>query len=190
MTATTARIAPLEPPYEPQVAEKLHKLMGRRDDVPPLSLFRTLAVNDELNGRMYPLGSGILGPKSKIEPRVREVVIGRTTALCGSEYEWGVHAAGFAALVGFGEEHLASTVRGSHEDDCWAPDQAAAFRMATELHETSEVSDECFAELRAHFDDEQILELVVTAGWYHVISYVIAACRLENEEWAERFPAR
>ncbi len=189
MEAATVRIPPLEPPYEPAVAEKLSKLMGHRDDVPPLTLFRTFAVNEELMSRMYPLGSGILGPKSQIEPRLREVMIDRTTALCGSEYEWGVHAAAFAGLVGLSDEQLASTVHGSADDECWAADEAAVFRLATELHETNELSDEAFAALREHFDDEQILELVVTAGWYHVISYVIAAARLDNEAWAARFPA-
>jgi hypothetical protein len=30
---------------------------------------------------------------------------------------------------------------------------------------------------------------VVTAGWYHTISYVIAAARVQLEPWAMRFPA-
>ena len=186
--AATPRIAPLEPPYAPAAQEFFDKMMGGVE-APPLSLFRTLAVNEELAGRMFVVGSGILGPKSKVEPRLREVMIHRTSALTGAEYEWGVHVVAFGKAVGFSDEQLASTVRGSHEDGCWAPAEAAVFRLATELHETNSVSDSGFAALREHFDDEQILELVVTAGWYHVIAYVIAAARLAPEDWAERFPA-
>jgi alkylhydroperoxidase family enzyme len=60
--------------------------------------------------------------------------------------------------------------------------------LAEELHETSTVSDELFAQLQRHFSAQQILELVVTAGWYHTISYVIAAARVQLEPWAMRFP--
>jgi alkylhydroperoxidase family enzyme len=41
-----------------------------------------------------------------------------------------------------------------------------------------------------HFDERQILELIVTAGWYHVIGYVCNGARIELEEWAPRFPPR
>jgi hypothetical protein len=29
--------------------------------------------------------------------------------------------------------------------------------------------------------------LVITAGWYHTIAYVINAAGVEHEEWAARF---
>ena len=56
---TAPRIAPLEPPYEPDTAALLAKWMPPGNDVEPLRLFRTLAVHDELASRMRPLGAGI-----------------------------------------------------------------------------------------------------------------------------------
>jgi 4-carboxymuconolactone decarboxylase len=50
------------------------------------------------------------------------------------------------------------------------------------------VTDELFGALREHFADAEILELVITAGWYRAISYVINAAQVEPEEWAARFP--
>jgi alkylhydroperoxidase family enzyme len=181
------RIAPLQPPYDPQTAERLAKWMPPGSDAEPLALFRTLAVHDELASRMRPLGGGILG-HGLVEPRLREVMIHRTCALCGAEYEWGVHAMGFGKPLGFSDEQLASTVHGQAGDEVWGEDERAVFRLADELHETSAVSDELFDELRRHFDDAQILELVVTAGWYHTISFVIAAAKVTPEPWALRFP--
>jgi alkylhydroperoxidase family enzyme len=189
MNAPATRIAPLEPPYEPDVDEKFVKLMGGMTEVPPLTLFRTLMTNRELESRMFPLGSHILGPSSKVEPRLREVMIDRTCALTGSEYEWGVHVAGFAGALGWSDEQIASTVTGGPDDACWADDERAVMRLADELHTTNAVSDDLFTELGRHFDSDQILQLTVTAGWYHAISYVIAVARLEPEEWAARFPA-
>jgi len=50
------------------------------------------------------------------------------------------------------------------------------------------VSDELFAVLRSHYSDEEILELVITAGWYHTVAYVVNACGVEREPWAARSP--
>jgi len=187
MTATAPRIAPLEPPYEPEVEASLAKWMPPGSPAEPLRLFRMLMANPELAGRMRPLGAGILGSKSTVPPRLREVLIHRTCALTGAEYEWGVHVSGFGRPLGFSEEQLRSTVHGSHEDRCWDAEQASLFRLADELHSTSTVSDGLWHELAALFAVEQILELLVTAGWYHVIAYLCNGARVEREPWAARF---
>ena len=36
--------------------------------------------------------------------------------------------------------------------------------------------------------DDQLLELLITAGWYRLLSSVINAARIEREPWAARFP--
>jgi alkylhydroperoxidase family enzyme len=189
MTDPTPRIPPLEPPYDPDVEASLMKWMPPGSPIEPLVLFRTLMVNEELASRMRPLGAGILGGTAKVSPPLREVMIHRTCGLTGAEYEWGVHAVGFGKPLGFTDEQLESTVSGSWADECWEADQATVFRLADELHDTNEISDELWSALDAHFDHEQILELVVTAGWYHVIAYVCNGLQLEPEDWAARFPA-
>ena len=80
MSVETAapRIAPLEPPYEPEIEAALRKWMPPGTEAEPLRLFRTLVVHDELASRMLPLGSGILG-HSRVDPREREVVVQRWT---------------------------------------------------------------------------------------------------------------
>jgi 4-carboxymuconolactone decarboxylase len=182
-----ARIAPLEPPYEADVEAMLDKWMPPNSAIEPLRLFRTFAVHEELAARMRPLGAGILG-HGLIEPRLREVMIHRTCAACGAEYEWGVHAVAFGKPLGFSDEQLASTVHGSAEDPVWSEAERAVYRLADELHETNDVSAPLFAELERHFSAAQILELVVTSGWYHTIAFVIRAARVQLEPWAARFP--
>lgn len=183
------RIAPIEPPYDPETEASLMKWMPPGSPVEPLVLFRTLMIHPELASRMRPLGAGILGSKATVPPPLREVMIHRTCALTGAEYEWGVHALGFAKPMGFSDEQLGSTVHGAWTDACWDPEQAAVFRLADELHQTGTASDELWRVLESHFGAEQILELLVTAGWYHVIAYVCNGVRLTPEPWAARFPA-
>jgi 4-carboxymuconolactone decarboxylase len=189
LTDSPPRIAPLESPYAPEVQAALAKWMPPGSPAEPLRLFRTLVVNSELASRMRPLGAGILGSKATVPPLLREVMIHRTCALTGAEYEWGVHVAGFGRPLGYSDEQLRSTVEGSWEDACWEPEQATVFRLADELHRTSTVSDGLWRELESRFDPEQILELIVTGGWYHVISFVCNGVGVQREEWAERFPA-
>jgi 4-carboxymuconolactone decarboxylase len=186
--APVPRIAPLEPPYEEDIARMLARWMPPGETVEPLRLFRTLAVHPELAARMRPLGAGILG-HGTVEPRLRELMIDRTCALCGAEYEWGVHAAAFGATVGLSEAQLDSTAAAGAADPLWSDAEGAVLRLADQLHSDGHVSDELFAELERHFSAAQILELAVTAGWYHTISFVIGAARVELEPWARRFPA-
>jgi alkylhydroperoxidase family enzyme len=181
------RIAPVEPPYSPDVEEMLRRWMPPDSGLEPLALFRTLVVHGSLAARMRPLGAGILG-HGLLEPRDRELMIDRTCARCGAEYEWGVHARFFGGSAGFSDDQLAATVTGAPDDPVWSERDSAVIRLADELHDTAAVSDETYGELERHFTAEQILELVVTAGWYHTISFVIGAARVPLEPWAPRFP--
>jgi 4-carboxymuconolactone decarboxylase len=62
-------------------------------------------------------------------------------------------------------------------------------RLADELYDTCDVSSPLWAALADRYGDDQLLELVVTAGWYRLISGVINAVRIEGESWAARFPS-
>jgi 4-carboxymuconolactone decarboxylase len=187
-TLTEPRIPPLEPPYAPGIAEILRKWMPPGGDAEPLRLFRTLAVHDDLASRMRPLGAGILG-HGRVEPREREIVIHRTCALNGAEYEWGVHVLAFGKPLGLSDEQIEATVRGGADAPCWSARDALLVRLCDELHETATVSDALWAELVEQWSDDQLLELVITAGWYRLLSYVINAAGVEHEPWAARFPA-
>jgi 4-carboxymuconolactone decarboxylase len=182
------RIAPLEPPYDADTEAMLRKWMPPGTDVEPLALFRTLAVHDDLAARMRPLGGGILG-HGRIDPREREIVIARTCARAGAEYEWGVHAVAFARPLGLTDAQLAASVTGAADDPAWSERESLIVRLVDELHDAATVSDELWAELAAQWEPDQLLELVIAAGWYRLLSGVINAARVPLEPWAERFPA-
>jgi 4-carboxymuconolactone decarboxylase len=153
--------------------------LGRR----PLKLFRTLAVHPDLCSRMRPLGAGILG-HGLVGARERELMIQRTCALNGAEYEWGVHAVAFGDTVGLTPEDSQAVATG--DTGRFDGRDALVLRLADELHATSDASDELWAELSEAFDHAQLIELIATAGWYRLISYVINVARIENEPWGAR----
>ena len=182
------RITPLEPPYAPEIDAMLRKWMPPGSSTEPLTLFRVLCVHDELSARMRPLGAGILG-HGRVQAHDREIMILRTCARCGAEYEWGVHAVAFAAQVGLSQEQVAATATGDADDPAWSEHEALLIRLADELHERCDVSDAAFAQLQARYTADQLLELVIIAGWYRLLSGVIHAARLPREPWAATFPA-
>lgn len=175
------RIAPLEPPYPEPVQAALDRIMPR--GIPPLALFRTLARNERVFLRL--MAGGLLD-RGSIGLREREIVIDRTCARCGSEYEWGVHVSFFAERVGLGPEQVAATVGG---DPAAFPErERLLLRLVDELHDGAQVSDELWAALRVHFAEEQLIELVALAGFYHLISFVTNALRIPLESYGARFP--
>jgi alkylhydroperoxidase family enzyme len=185
--SNSPRIAPLAPPYEPDTDAMLRKWMPPGSALEPLKLFRTLARHPELASRMRPLGSAILG-HGLVDAREREIVIHRTCARAGAEYEWGVHAVAFAKPLGFSDDQIAATVVGDATDTSWSQRNALLIRMADELHDTATVSAELWAELTACWTQPQLLELLVIAGFYRLLAYVIKGASIELEPWAARFP--
>jgi alkylhydroperoxidase family enzyme len=178
------RLAPLEPPYAPEVAAELAAIMPA--GLEPIRLFRTLAHSPRVLRKVRLAGLLDRGPLPR---RDRELVILRTCARCGCAYEWGVHAAFFAARVGLGPAELTATVNGAAHDPALGPRERALFAMVDELHETARLSEAAWSALEAHFAPEQIVELLALAGFYHAIAFLANGLRVEPEPFAPAFPA-
>jgi len=180
---TNLRIAPLDPPYPADIAEELKKMMP--PGVAPLKLFRTLAHNPRILNKIR---LGNLLDRGSIDRRDREIVILRTCARCGAEYEWSVHIDFFARRFGLTQEQIAATVKGTPEDPCWSEKDKLLIRLTDELRDTAGISDNLWNGLSAHWRTDQLLELIVLAGFYHTICFVINGVGVELEDGAERFP--
>lgn len=187
MSKSQSRIEPMVEPFEPDVHEELRRWMPPDAPVEPLALFRTLVRNLGLSAAMRPLGEFQLSQRSSLPIRVRELVIDRTTARLGAEYEWGVHVGGFGAAAGLSEAELAATAVGAAADFDGTDGLVVEFVDA--LVDDHTVSDELWSRLSAHFDVGQLLELVVLCGWYHIIGFVVNVAELPGEQWAATFPS-
>jgi alkylhydroperoxidase family enzyme len=184
-TETEPRITPLEPPYEPEVAETLRRMMP--PGVEPLNLFRTVAHNPAVLERFRTIGAYILN-FGRLDPLDREVLLHRTCARCGCEYEWGVHVVAYGRPLGLTDEQLRATVHESPDSPVWSDRQRLLLRMADELHDTATVSEPLWTQLAEHWDATQLIELIATAGFYHLVSFTANAAGVQPEEYAERFP--
>lgn len=181
-----ARIDPVQPPYSPEAAERLSAMMP--PGVPPLLLFRTFARNLPMTAAMTGWGGYELSRRLSLPIRDREIIIDRTCARCGCEYEWGVHVAFFADRAGLSAEQVASLTHGGPGDPCWAGQRdRLLIEAADALHDTADINDDLWHRLTQVFSDEQLLDLLMLAGWYHAIAFVANATRLAGETGAPRF---
>jgi alkylhydroperoxidase family enzyme len=180
------RIEPVTPPYTPAVAERLDAMMP--PGVPPIRLFRTFVRNLPMTTAMGGWGGYELGRTLSLTMRDREIVIDRTCARCLCEYEWGVHIAFFADRVGLTSDQITSITHGDATDGCWLDERDRVLIEATDtLHDDADVDDDLWHRLQQHFSDEQLLDLLMLAGWYHAISYAANGARVEPEPDAPRF---
>ncbi len=180
---TDARISPREPPYSEPVAAALARVMP--EGVPPLVLFRALAVNERVFLRL--MAGGLLD-RGSLSLRDRELVIDRTCFRCGSQYEWGVHVAFFGARVRLTPDEVRDLCVDDPDATVFSPRERLLLKLCDALHATADVSDPLWAELAREWSAEQLVELLVLAGYYHAISFVTNALRLPLEPFAERFP--
>jgi alkylhydroperoxidase family enzyme len=153
---------------------------------PPLVLFTTIARDRRLFFKFF--NSGLLD-RGNLTIRQREIVIDRVTASCGAEYEWGVHVSVYGEKAGLTEAQIVSLVNGGPDDDCWVDEDRVLIRLCDSLQRDCRVDDEVWSELAAHHSDEAILELLMLAGTYRTVSYLVNGLRLPLEPGARRFPA-
>lgn len=179
-------IEPLVSPYEPDVAAQLEQMMPA--GVPPIALFRTFAKNLAMTKAMQPWGSYELGRSLSLSLREREIVIDRTCARCGCEYEWGVHVAFFASKAELTPAQITSLTHGEAADACWQTDRERVLVATVDaLHDRADISDALAERLARELTEAEQLDLFLLIGWYHAVSFVANAARVPLEDGAPRF---
>ena len=177
-----SRIAPLEPPYAPEIKEQFDRIMR---GAPPRMLFRVMAGHARAWEKFR---AGSLLDKGPLNLRAREIVIDRTCALNKCEYEWGVHVAIFAKPAHLTDEEVRATVHGGADAPCWSEAERAMITAVDALHFRATLDDAEFAALSAHFDEAKIFEIILLCGFYRTVSYLANGLKLPLEETAARFP--
>lgn len=182
--STSPRIPPLPPSERDERTEELlASLRGPVGD--DLNLFATLAHHPRLLKRWSAFG-GLLLFGGELPDRDREVLILRTAANCGADYEWGHHT-GLGRAAGLTEEDLVALARPTDV----MPDDGDALlvRAADELHEDGELGDETWAELAARYSDAQLIELCMVVGQYHLVAFTLRSLRIQPEPGTEEMPS-
>ena len=177
-----SRIAGLEPPYAPEIQGQFDRIMR---GAPPLTLFRVIGSSARAWEKFR--AGGLLDP-GPLSIREREIVIDRTCARTGCEYEWGVHISAFAEAAHLTDAQVRATVLEGADAPCWSAAEQALIAAVDALHVRANLSDDEFKALSAHYDEAQILEIIMLCGFYRTVSYLANTLALPLEENAARFP--
>lgn len=179
---------PADVPYRVAVPERERPLTVAR--IEPMegtgiAIGRTFARYPKLATPRGP-GSNYVNQRSNLQPRHREILILRTGWDCQAEYEWAQHVGqvGRGRAMGLPIESLAlgPTAPG------WDPFEAALLRAADELYRDSFVSDRTWTELSARFDQTMMINALITASNYRMVSMALNALGVQLDPGDERFP--
>lgn len=169
---TTNPLRPERPRIEPvdldavddSVRELLGKTMVRGGT--PLNIFATLAHNPDLLKR-FNVFAGYFMTKNSVPDREREIVILRVGAKTGAVYEFGQHTI-LGRLAGLTDDEILRITQPL--DDGWSDHDRLLLDMADELCEHDAVSDATWHGLAARWTKAELLELVLLAGMYRLVS--------------------
>lgn len=176
------RLQPLQAPYPDKVQQHFDQVMS--PGVPPLVLFTTIASSERAWGKFR---AGSLLDGCLLTLREREIVINRTCARAGCEYEWGVHVTAFAAAAKLSELDIAATLQQPAREGYWSPKEAVLVATIDALHDRATLSEAEFAALRNHLNSDQVLEVLLLAGFYRTVAYIANGLDLPLEAAAARF---
>jgi 4-carboxymuconolactone decarboxylase len=151
--------------------ERARAMVARLPE-PRINLFRMLANAPALIGPTLRLGEAIL-TKSDLDPKLRELVILRAARVTGSEYEWVQHER-IARLVGLTDEEIAGV----------CDDQRPALRLVDALLASADATppEELVTEVEAELGRAQLLEVILTTGYYAMLGGMMRAVRLDVDD--------
>lgn len=175
MSPEQVRIPPVtEPDWDDDVRSALRRLAEGRDR--PANVFTTLANHPRLFRPWLDLGNQVLG-KSSLPPRVREMVILRTAALAGSPYEWAHHTV-IGRAAGLADDEITRIERGPGAPG-WDEDDRVVLTAVDELHTDNDLAEPTWQALTARWNTEQVMDLVMTVGFYTMTAMSLNAFRVE-----------
>jgi alkylhydroperoxidase family enzyme len=150
-----------------------------------MNIFATLARHPELFKAWMPF-AGYLLTAGTLSGHDRELLILRTALNCGSPYEWGQHVR-ISLEGGIERETIDRVARGPEASD-WSDAESALLRAADELHGSSRISDETWAELSKAYDERQLIEITMLVGQYHMVAFALNSLGVEQDEGLEALP--
>lgn len=186
MTASTPspRIAPLDEPLPPALAERMSRLVPA--GMKPPQLFLTVARNEGAFIAM--VDSGLLGPtglwdRRTLPRRLREAIILRTCVAARNDYEFNLHVQTISERMGLSMPQIEDLRRPLPSAELWEPGEHAALRLVDSLVHRLEVDDALFAAARAHHDDATLLEITQLAGFYTQVAMMVALARPQLDRY-------
>jgi alkylhydroperoxidase family enzyme len=149
------------------------------DPADELNLLKMLAHSPPVLHGFKALGGALL-MQLALSPRLREAAIIRTGLLAGATYEVTKHLE-IGGWVGLTADELTALDPKNRTSGALEPALAAIVKLADELHAGVRGSEETLRELRRHLSDREVVEAVVTTGFYAMVCRVLETLEIDIE---------
>ena len=163
-------------PYK-DLAEAAPEAAAMLADRLPLNLYRGMLHAGPACVGLLRFSEGL--QQHTLTRRLRELVILRVAFLTGSRYEIHQHRT-VAALRGITEAEIAA-VEAGHDFSLFDERERDLLRFVGDINENVRASDESFGAARRHFDERQLVEIVLLAGYYGMLARFLETFDIDPE---------
>jgi len=177
----------LKPLAESEWSEEQRTILTyyRRKSGKIYNIFLTQARHPEMM-RKWQIFSDYILNESTLPTRDREILILRIGWLCRSEYEFGQHTR-IGEKAGLSPEEIVKITEGPDAPG-WAPFDATLLRAVDELHADAFISEKTWGALSKHYNEKQVMDLVMTVGQYNLVSMFLNTVGIQLDPKLVGFP--
>ena len=122
-----------------------------------------------------------------IPARDRELLVLRTAWLSRVDYEWAHHHDSYATKAGLTVQDVARVTQGPAAPG-WGEFDRVLLGAADQLHSNRFISDATWKALAARYNDQQLVEVVLTVGNYTLLGMYFNALGIPVEAGLTRLP--
>jgi len=170
------RVAPVQAGTRPALAGMEARIAAARGRISPL--YQVLLNSPPVVEGWEAMLTAIR-QKTSLPPRLRELIILRVAVLNGAPYEFEAHVP-HARAAGVPDALLDALRQGVQPPALVGlqTGEGEVLALTDAMTRDIEVPDACFEPLRAHFDEQGLVELAATVAAYNMVSRFLVALRI------------
>jgi alkylhydroperoxidase family enzyme len=145
-----------------------------------LNIFRMMAHATTSVRPLMQLGTSIL-TSQKLDPELREYAILLGAKAFNGRYEWIQHVP-IAEACGASKEQLEAIEKGELRSPVFDVKEQAFLAFVDESAKNVRCSDAAFAAMKQHFSEREIVETILTIGYYQMLARLTECTDTELDE--------
>lgn len=159
----------------PELSALFERVFAQRGNVP--NMFRVMAHRPEIFATMQAHFAAVLNTGT-VPTKLKELIIVRTSQVNDTPYCLASHTI-LAKGLGWSDDQLSNLAQWQQRED-FSPAEKTTLRLAeTVTRDAHAVTDEQFAELRSHYSEGEIVELLCAIGLFNYFNRFNNALKME-----------
>jgi 4-carboxymuconolactone decarboxylase len=138
--------------------------------------------NSQAAAKPFARMANALVMKTKLDPKLREIAILRTAKVSRSVYEWTQHVP-MARHVGVTDAQIAA-MDNWQGASCFNDLEKTVLRFSDEVAANVKGSRETLEALKKHLDATEIVELILSIGFWGMVARLLETTEVDLEEFA------